>query len=174
MSSLQQLQVTYVPAEDRILLRVSTTDRQELRFWLTRRLVVRLLPGLDDVLAREPAVGTQPSADARREIFRFRQQKALAEADFKTAYREDAESFPLGRHPVLVSTIRMRRLEEGRWAMALVPARGRGQNTELVLKEELVHSLASLVRRASTGAGWHGDQAAAPAPRRAPADVTIN
>ena len=36
---LKQIQITYQPAEDRLLLRLSGGERDEFRFWLTRRLV---------------------------------------------------------------------------------------------------------------------------------------
>ena len=40
---IKQLNGGYVPAEDRILLRVSTDEGQEFRFWLTRPVTARLL-----------------------------------------------------------------------------------------------------------------------------------
>ena len=34
--SIRQINATYTPDEDRILLRVTLTEGDELRFWLTR------------------------------------------------------------------------------------------------------------------------------------------
>lgn len=172
MGSLQQLQVTYSPQEDRILLRVNTTEREEFRFWLTRRLVMQLLPGLTRSLATSPEVQTQPTGEARRELARFRHEKALAEADFDTAYREEAEAFPLGETPLLVTALQLRRREPGVWVLVLLPAQGQG--SEIALKEPMVHSLASLLRKAAGGARWAEVEVPEPPPAGAPADVTIN
>lgn len=173
MGRLQQLQVTYAPQEDRILLRVNTTEREEFRFWLTRRLVLRLLPGLTRSLARQPDIGAHPDAEARREVFRFRREQALSRADFETTYQEGAESFPLGEQPVLVTGIRLRRREEDRWLLVLQPAGGQG--TEILLKEDMVYSLQSLLLKTAEGAGWGKAPAAPPAPPEAPPEgATIN
>ncbi|MDZ7751340.1 MAG: hypothetical protein U5S82_06685 [Gammaproteobacteria bacterium] len=172
MGRLQQLQVTYAPEEDRILLRVNTTEREEFRFWLTRRLVLRLLAGLTRSLARQPDVGAHPDPEARREVFRFRREQALAKADFKTTYREGAERFPLGEQPVLVTGVRLRRQAEGRWLLVLQPAGG--QNTEIVLKEDMVYSLHSLLLKTAEGAGWGKAQAPQAPAGEVPEGVTIN
>jgi len=172
MGRLQQLQVTYAPQEDRILLRVNTTEREEFRFWLTRRLVLRLLPGLTRSLARQPDIGAHPDPEARREVYRFRREQALARADFKTTYQEGAEQFPLGEQPVLVTGIRLHRREEDRWLMVLLPPGGQG--TEIVLREDMVYSLQNLLLKTAEGAGW-GKAPATPAPAEgAPEGVTIN
>ena len=47
---LHQLHVEYAPAEDRILLKFNTVDRQELRFWLTRKFVKSFWDSLQTLL----------------------------------------------------------------------------------------------------------------------------
>ena len=55
MSQLHQMQITYVPVEDRLLYRVNTKHRQEFRFWMTRRYVKLLWKGLIDILKKREA-----------------------------------------------------------------------------------------------------------------------
>ena len=38
MTKIRQFNITHVPEEDRLLLRLNTTDRSEFRLWLTRRM----------------------------------------------------------------------------------------------------------------------------------------
>ena len=39
----QQVNASYIDDEDRLLLRISTTDFDEFRLWMTRRLCLNLL-----------------------------------------------------------------------------------------------------------------------------------
>jgi hypothetical protein len=41
---IHQLSVSYQAEQDRLLLRVSSTNGQEMRLWLTRRLMLGLWP----------------------------------------------------------------------------------------------------------------------------------
>ena len=52
MDSMQihQMSVTYLPEQDRILMRINTTEGEEMRMWLTRRLMVGLWPLLTKLL----------------------------------------------------------------------------------------------------------------------------
>ena len=43
---LHQIRIDYHQEQDRLLLRISTDDSSELRFWLTRRFVKGLWPVL--------------------------------------------------------------------------------------------------------------------------------
>ena len=51
---LKQINLNYQAGQDRILLRVSTHSGLEYQAWLTRRIVQRLVPALDQNL---PALG---------------------------------------------------------------------------------------------------------------------
>ena len=47
---IHQMSVTYLPEQDRILMRINTTEGEEMRMWLTRRLMVGLWPLLSKLL----------------------------------------------------------------------------------------------------------------------------
>jgi hypothetical protein len=53
MSKLEQVHIVYVAADDRLLTRIATGAREELRCWLTRRLVKVLRPQFLDQLSRQ-------------------------------------------------------------------------------------------------------------------------
>ena len=46
---IHQLSLTYDEIEDRILLRVNTTDESEALFWFTRRMTFHILPTLPQI-----------------------------------------------------------------------------------------------------------------------------
>ena len=46
---LHQLKLDFIPEQDRLLLRVSTDTRLEVRLWLTRRILRLLWPLLVNV-----------------------------------------------------------------------------------------------------------------------------
>ena len=52
---IKQLNGTYIPAEDRIVLRVSTDAGEEFRFWLTRPVTAQLLGSIRTLAARSAA-----------------------------------------------------------------------------------------------------------------------
>ena len=47
---IHQMSVSYLPEQDRILMRVNTVEGEEMRMWLTRRLMVGLWPLLSKLL----------------------------------------------------------------------------------------------------------------------------
>lgn len=74
-----------------MLFRVSGSDADEVRIWLTRRLVKQLWPNLVRLLrkkvAREiPAANT----DARRMVLGMQHEAAVGQADFSQPYRTQA------------------------------------------------------------------------------------
>ncbi|MBU6180254.1 MAG: hypothetical protein KGR69_11350, partial [Verrucomicrobia bacterium] len=88
------MQLTYVATEDRMLFRVNTKERQEFRFWMTRRYVAILWHTLTQLLAnRAPGAAGAPAAPltdplveaAKQEI---KHQEVVSQADFKTQYQE--------------------------------------------------------------------------------------
>ena len=53
MSALHQLTMSYVPEEDRILFRLSTTDKKEYRLHLTRRFIHVLWGALKQTFSKD-------------------------------------------------------------------------------------------------------------------------
>ena len=108
---IHQLSVTYLPEQDRILMRVNTVEGEEMRLWLTRRLMAGLWPMLtrlltDHLLKLEGAgvlAGTDESL--RQMLADFRKEEFLQAADFDTPYQEGAERLPLGEEPLLVTDV---------------------------------------------------------------------
>ncbi|MEP1028816.1 MAG: hypothetical protein ABJI62_03900, partial [Alphaproteobacteria bacterium] len=60
---LHQMTVTYVPTEDRMMLRIATSEKTEYRLWLTRRFIAAMWPALGGQLAQTADLsGLRPQA----------------------------------------------------------------------------------------------------------------
>ena len=119
--NIHQLSVTYLPDADRILARINTTAGEEMRLWLTRRLMLGLWPLLSKVmtghLLRLEAAGTSlevASDELRTMLADFRKQEFMQNADFDTPYKEDEAVLPLGAGPLLVTDVDAVPLPNGR------------------------------------------------------------
>ena len=121
--NIHQLSITYLPEQDRILARVNTTAGEELRLWLTRRLMVGLWPLLskamtERLLRLEAAGSSLDAADdqLKQMLTDFRKQEFLQHADFATPYRktETEPDLPLGEEPLLVTDVDATPLPNGR------------------------------------------------------------
>jgi hypothetical protein len=151
LAQLDQIQITFVPNEDRMLLRLSTQSSEEFRFWLTRRLIKGLRPLITQSLAAQPRIQTQATAEAKRELLKFEHEQVMQAADFKTPYRASEKQLPLGEHPILISRIQVTR-QPGSIGLSLAPATGQGIN--LALTPPLLHSFVALLDHALAAAEW--------------------
>lgn len=150
---LHQIKLEYQPEQDRVLMRVSTSDAKEMLLWLTRRCIKLLWPALLKLAEASPRVGTQASADARAALLGFEHENAVKSADFSKPYEDRVErSRPLGAEPILVSRIQTRRNTDGVFVLSLQPTSGQGLT--LNLDDKLLHSLCRLLQSSITGADW--------------------
>lgn len=152
MTQIDQIQIKFVPAEDRLLLRVSTKDGAEFRFWLTRRFIKLLWPALGKTLTASPRIQLQQSPDARREILAFEHQQAVSAADFSTPYKEIEKALPLGDAPVLLTKLQLRTVDANTRVLTIGPEQGPG--IDLTLNDGLTHSIVELIGSAMALATW--------------------
>lgn len=168
---MHQMQLSYVSTEDRLLFRLNTKARQEFRFWMTRRYTKLLWHSLDRLLTKQkpaaspPPVSSPPSvpvdpipssspADplveaAQKEI---KHQELVSQADFTTAYQESTY-LPLGETPALLFSVGIKPGPGGAAMLCLHPEKGQG--IEMVLNEQILHSLCQLLIDTTTKADWN-------------------
>lgn len=157
---LRQLNVTYVEAEDRLLLKVSTSDDVEYRAWCTRRFTGLLLERLESMFENEVDGQQVVPEAARREVAQMQHGSQVREASFQRPYEAQPESFPLGERGILFTKLGYNELAGGVTTLSLGDGEGRGLT--LNLDSSLRHQLYELFRRASTRAGWFDAVPAAP------------
>ena len=153
MANIEQIQIKFVAVEDRLLLRVSSSDALEFRFWMTRRFVNLMWPALHKALAETPRIKAQTSLEAKKELLLFEHNKAVSDSDFKTPFKETPKTMPLGDQPILLAKMHLRRNDAGATVMALGPEHGAG--IDLALTPGLLHSLIELIGNAARIAEWN-------------------
>jgi hypothetical protein len=162
---IHQLSVTYQAEQDRVLLRVNSTGGDEMRLWLTRRLMLGLWPLLtklqtDQVLKME-AAGTElerADEELRRMLAEFRKEELLQRADFQTPY-EDKPNLPLGAEPLLVTDVDASPLPNGRLRLgfnerAAVSGGAKPRGFQVELDPKLTQGLMHLLDQALANAQW--------------------
>tara|TARA_Y100001934_G_scaffold169165_1_gene201072 strand:+ start:177 stop:698 length:522 start_codon:yes stop_codon:yes gene_type:complete len=152
--SINQIQIAYSPEEDRILFRVNSMDRKEFRFWLTRRFTVLLVKVLSDHRARDPDVVTQHTPQAKEAVQSFKQEQAVAGADFKQQFSQDGNEYPLGADFVLAHKITYK-IEGANLHLAIQPKEGQGIN--MVLSQDINATVTRLLATAVGQADWRID-----------------
>ena len=153
---IHQMQVVFAPEEDRLQLRINTQARTEFRFWLTRRFVKRLWPGLIQAMesqARPAAVAPPVDPTARAAILDFAHQQAIAQTDFSTKFLETPSQTPLGPLPILVTRARIEPREQGGGYMVSFHPEG-SYGIEVAMDPRLLHSFCKLLADAVSKADW--------------------
>ncbi|MDK9703947.1 MAG: hypothetical protein OEL20_12495 [Sulfuritalea sp.] len=148
---LEQFNASFVSEQDRLLLRVRSSDDAEYRFWITRRYLALLWPMLmkmADAFSSRKAPGDPLTRNTLAELAHG---EAVSKADFGSAY-QDGSIFPLGEEPVLLARITVKPLAGDTQTLTLLPQHGQGINLEL--DEKLVHILARLLQEAAAAADW--------------------
>lgn len=170
---IHQLSVTYQAEQDRILLRVNSTGGEEMRLWLTRRLMHGLWPLLgrlhtDQVIQAEPSGSAvdRDDEELKRLFAEFRREEFLQRADFATPY-EDKPRLPLGSEPLLVTDVDATPLANGRLRLgfnerASVSGAAKARGFQLELDPGLMQGLMHLLEQALARSQW-SDPFTAPA-----------
>jgi hypothetical protein len=169
--NIHQLSVHHDERQDRLLLRLNTQDLQEFRFWLTRRMTLRLMPAIQQSAVRleaaQPGVAAT-DAPAQHLLSEFKRDAFLKKADFATPFENRATQWPLGAEPLLITDAHLTIKPSGALEIAFEdksdPAQARA--CQLHLQVSLVHGMLHLIQQAIEKAEWGslGSSAKATAP----------
>lgn len=151
-SQLHQLTVQYVRDEDRMLLRMGTTAKVEVRVWLTRRLVLELWRLLAQAVATTAEVQAQSLGTVKRAMVALRHQEAVMESDFAQPHREGDQVHPASQAPLLVTGVERGPWRDGFFLLTLHTRAG--ADMHLNLNESTAHALSHLLAKATNRAGW--------------------
>ncbi len=145
-NALQQINVTYVPNEDRLLLKARTSDENELRIWLTRRYTSLLINVL--VQQMDKAGGMMELASNKSTLEQFKG------GAFTHNYEpHPLQNFPLGENGVLGYRINAGRNADAKTNLQLLPENGDGLN--LVLDKSMLFMFYNLLEQALVHAEWN-------------------
>lgn len=149
---LHQIQMRYDAEQDRILLRLSTREGSEFRFWLTRRFVKRLWGMLLKMLEWDRPVAQQVDPQTRRTVLDIRHGGFVQQGDFSKPFETAPRTLPLGEAPVLAAKAAGKRTGDGNHILSLHPQQGEG--IDLKLDTRLLHLFVKLLRDAVGRADW--------------------
>jgi hypothetical protein len=145
-NNLQQINISYLPTEDRLLLKASTSDQNELRIWFTRRYTSLLI----NVLAQQmdKAGGIMELASNKTTLEQFKG------GAFSQEYQQQTpQHFPLGENGVLGYRINAGKNTDSRVNLQLLPEAGEGLN--LTLDKPMLFMFYNLLEQALVHADWN-------------------
>lgn len=161
---IHQLSVTYQAEQDRILLRVKTERAEEIRLWLTRRLMLGLWPLLSKLLTGhllklEAAGRSLDAADdsLRKMLADFRKEEFLRDADFETPFQEGEARLPLGAEPLLVTDVDATPLPDSRLRLSFnerLPQTEEPRSMHIDLEPKLMQAMMHLLEQSLARAQW--------------------
>jgi hypothetical protein len=176
---IHQIQIRHDESEDRLLLRLSTTDNYEFRFWLTRRFVKRLWAMLVQMLEWDQAVRQQADPVTRRTVLDIQHEGFSQQANYAKKFEESSHegprTLPLGDAPTVLAKAKGKKGEKGMQLLSLHPQQGQG--IDMTLDTKLLHIFTRLLRQAVAKTDWdinlalHGateEKAVTQAPEAAP------
>ncbi len=154
------MQLTYQTGEDRILLRLSFhADQgalQEIRAWLTRRLVNNLWPGIIRALETQVKLDQPQAAHASAEIVSLAHQASISQiragGNFNTPFESAAGAWPSGEAPLLVHAAQFTIKAGQALRINFAPAQGYG--FEVTFAPAMLHGFCTLLQEAVKTAEW--------------------
>ncbi len=145
-AAIQQINISYNPVEDRLLLKIGFSDDAELAVWMTRRLVKIMwqLLQTDEIVSSQGTLSAGPLAlDPARPA-------GLKKLDFTSEYKQRDT---INQHAILLAKDCLLLKSADRQAM-LELACSNGQAVKLALTPELAVALVNMLQLVSKETAW--------------------
>jgi hypothetical protein len=149
---IHQIQMAFDKVQDRVLMRLSTTDKAEFRFWLTRHYVKRLWEVLLKMIERDPSTAAYKDESVRRAMIEFQHENIVRGGEFSKKFEEGSGSMPLGDAPLLLSRIAGKQSVDGAQVLCMHPENGQG--IDLAVNAQLLHMISKLISDAVVRSDW--------------------
>ncbi|MCK5725990.1 MAG: hypothetical protein KAH22_04080 [Thiotrichaceae bacterium] len=155
MSKISQIQIRYVQEEDRLLLRLNTSNKEEFRFWLTRRYTEAVQPLLQQAIHETPTVKGQQSSSNKKAVMDFERKAIEENINFKASFKEKAQSYPLGEQPLLLSQARLKLSQEESYILSLKGVNDKG--IDFILDKRLLYIINKVINDSLQQTEWKLD-----------------
>ncbi|MCB1645078.1 MAG: hypothetical protein KDI36_06475 [Pseudomonadales bacterium] len=153
--AISQMQMLYIPEEDRILFRVNSVDRQEFRFWITRRYAILMFRVLKEHWDSDPDISVQATPEAKEALRNFKQEQATSGADFSKEFADQPAEMPLGEEAKLAFKLTYN-IQGQNMLLGIEPQTGKG--ISMTINRSINSSLTQLLRAAVSKAEWRLDE----------------
>ena len=141
---LHQMNITYLPKEDRLLLRVSTQQGDEFRVWLTRRYTGLLFNVLNKQMDKSGGAPAVAASEDTRKLFK--------EGALEQKYAGTSSQFPLGEQGFLAFRINAGETPDGVLHLEIAPEQGQGITMHLT--QALLYMFSNILNQGIDRAGW--------------------
>ena len=158
--NIHQLSLTYQADQDRILLQISTHSGEALRLWLTRRMVANFFPHLTRIAANVEIGSSQLASQddlSKKTLMEFKKHESISQADFKTPFKLDADVFPIGAEPLLVTHINLTPTGKGELSIGFeekITDAIKPRGFQVTMASQLLHSFIHLLESAVKLSEW--------------------
>lgn len=153
-SNLHQLELSYIPLEDRFLLKFYTKDMSEFRFWLTRRFVCALWDVLMKLLETDQKSELQRNQEIQKVSEAFNEEQAKKQPTAQK-FATHMTKTPFGPEPLLASCIMAKPVEKELFALKLEGKTG--ESIEIMANSYIIFSLCKLIHETIKKADWKLD-----------------
>ncbi len=142
---LHQINISYIPVEDRLMMRINTKQGVEYRIWLTRRFTGILTGLLTKEIDRLGGIPALASTDQTRAMFKQGAMEKPYEA-------EKVVELPLGQDGILAHKINYQSNADSSLALEILPPKGKGINPNL--NKSLLFMFYNLLMQACNQSEW--------------------
>ncbi len=142
---LHQINISYVPVEDRLMMRINTKQGIEFRIWLTRKFTGILLGLLNREIDKLGGIPTLASTTETKNMFKQGAMEKPYEA-------EKIVDYPLGQTGILAYKINYKSTADSVLALEILPENGKGVN--LNLNKSLLFMFYNLLTQACSQTEW--------------------
>lgn len=163
---LDQLQLSYLLDEDRLLLRLGFSGadenaqnddgKQEIKVFFTRLQLKQMWPVMMQAMASQVVLDRPEAALASNDIVQMEFQNAVntmtEDGNFAKEFEETNRQWPMGEAPLLLDTIKFHLNANQPMCMQLLP-KGQG-SIEIRIPPAIMHGFAKLLLDAEAHAGW--------------------
>ncbi len=147
------MNMEFQAAEDRLVLKVNTTDKKEFRLWLTRRFAKQFWDALVKILEQKPEIKEQANPEVKKAMMAMKQENTIKKEQFEQKFEDSAADDPLGEAPVLLTGFSYTPSGPGGVPrMAFQTAKG--VEMGLPVNDQILFSLAKLLAQVVAHTGW--------------------
>jgi hypothetical protein len=146
--SVKQFSAHYAPLEDRILLRLNTTEGDLCQFWVTRAIAKSLNRQAQSAV--EQSVAAEHTERSSKIIAEFQKEGLKKQLSFEESF-EGGSQTPLGTEPVLITQVTMDKAGEG---VAIALTLATNQILRFTLLPMQLQALTLLIERLVLQGDW--------------------
>jgi hypothetical protein len=151
-SAVSQMTMTYSPEQDRMLLRIGTTEQSEYKLWLTRRFVRVLWGALMKTMERDTELKKDLVPEVRDAMLAMQHQEAVQSANFDQTHAEDNRDLTSNTGPLLIKGGTLTPGKDGVVQLKLDTENGTSIN--VALNKQLMHAFCHMTISTSFNAEW--------------------